>query len=395
MRILYLTRVPMTAMRFIFPFARRLQERGNIVEFAFGPGEGLKEVEESGFTFTMLSMNEKSSSIKNYRVINQLKKVIIHGKYDIVHTYTPVMGLYGRIAAFRAKTPIVIHSVLGSLMAPGVPLVQRIFYFVSELITSRMVDLFITLTDADAHTIVKYRFASKENVGLLKYEYGVDLNKFNPDNIDRIHLEDVRKEHHIQDGVPVIGFVGRMIGAKGILDLFQAYEQIRAKGIRAKLIFLGDVLPSVSDRKSYTLLKNHVKESGFEDDVIFLGWHEDIPFYLSLMDVVVLPSHYEGFPRIPVEAGAMKKPSICTAVSGAKVAVEEGTTGFIVPIKNPERLAEAIQKIITNPNLARKMGNAARQRAVDLFDQNKTVDQQVQIYQKFFKKKRETEKYSV
>jgi glycosyltransferase involved in cell wall biosynthesis len=242
---------------------------------------------------------------------------------------------------------------------------------------------------------VKYRLASKENVVLLKYEYGVDLDKFNPDNIDRIHLEEVRKEHHLQDGVPIIGFVGRMIGAKGILDLFKAYEQIRAKGIRAKLIFLGDVLPSVMDRKSYILLKNRVKESGFEDDVIFFGWQEDVPFYLSLMDVVVLPSHYEGFPRIPVEAGAMKKPSICTATSGAEIAIEERETGFIVPIRDPWRLAEAIQKIITDSDLAQKMGNAARRRVVELFDQNKIVDQQVRIYEEFFKRNKKTANYSI
>jgi glycosyltransferase involved in cell wall biosynthesis len=113
------------------------------------------------------------------------------------------------------------------------------------------------------------------------------------------------------------------------------------------------------------------------------------------MDVVVLPSHYEGFPRIPVEAGAMKKPSICTATSGATIAIEEGKTGFIVPIRDPKRLAEAIQKIITDSDLSRKMGNAARQRVVELFDQNKIVDQQVRLYEEFVKMKKETVKYGV
>jgi glycosyltransferase involved in cell wall biosynthesis len=145
MKILFLTRVPMTAMRFIFPLAKRLRERGNIVEFASGPGESLKDVEESGFPFTLLSMDNRSSSIGNIRVFNQLKKVIIHGKYDVVHTYSPVMGLYGRLSACRAKTPIVIHSVIGSLLASGVPLLHRLFYLVSELITSRMVSLHLTM----------------------------------------------------------------------------------------------------------------------------------------------------------------------------------------------------------------------------------------------------------
>lgn len=387
LKILFLTRVPMTAMRFIFPFAQRLRERGNIVEFAFGPGEGLKEVEQSGFTFFSLSMDNRSTSIQNVLVFRQLVNLIIKGKYDIVHTYTPIMALYGRLAAFFSRTPIVIHSVIGSLRGHGVPVLHKIFYFAKELITSRIVDFFITLNDADAKAIAKFRFAPKENVTVLKYEYGVDLDKFNPGKVDTMHLNKIRKEHHLVDGVPVIGFVGRMIGAKGILDLFKAYQQLRENGIRAKLIFLGDVLPSVKDRRSYDVLKKHVKESGFEEDVIFFGWQEDTPLYLTLMDVVVLPSHYEGFPRIPVEAGAMKIPSVCTATSGAEVAIEEGKTGFIVPIKDPPRLAEAIKKIITNPALAKEMGEAARRHAEEFFDQNKIVDQQINIYEEFLNNK--------
>ena len=296
MKVLFLTRVPMTAMRFIFPLAKKMREQGSIVEFASGPGESMEEMRASGFPFTLLSMNTNSNSIKNIRVFNQLKDIIVNGKFDVVHTYTPVMGLYGRLAAFKAKTPIVIHSVTGSLLGSGVPLLHRLFYFLSELTTYRMVDLFITLNEEDRQTLLKYRFASKADVVLLKHEYGVDLQRFNPDNIDKTRLEKMRKEYRLDENIPVIGFVGRMIGAKGILDLFEAYKQIRAQGIRAKLIFLGDVLPSVKDRRSYTLLKSRVRESGYEDDVIFWGWQEEVPFYLSMMDVVVLPSHYEGFP---------------------------------------------------------------------------------------------------
>jgi glycosyltransferase involved in cell wall biosynthesis len=385
----------MTAMRFIFPLAKRLSERGNLVEFASGPGEGLKDLEESGFPFTLLSMDNRSSSIGNLRVFKQLKDFIAANRYDVVHTYTPVMGFYGRLAAFRAKTPVVVHSVIGSLLASGVPFFHRVFYFVSELTTSRLVDLFITLNEADARTIVNFGFASKSSVSLLKYEYGVDLHKFDPASVDRDRLANARRELHLPDGIPVIGFIGRMIGAKGILDLFDAFVKIRLKGVRVKLMYLGDVLPSVKDRRSLTVLKNRVKQSGFEDDVLFLGWREDVPFYLSLMDVVVLPSHYEGFPRIPIEAGAMSKPSISTATSAAEIAVEHGVTGLIVPIKDPMRLAEAIQKIIVDPSVARAMGNAARQRVVKLFDQDVIVGQQVRIYEDFFKTRKGKPTYHV
>jgi glycosyltransferase involved in cell wall biosynthesis len=235
--------------------------------------------------------------------------------------------------------------------------------------------------------MVKYRLASAGKVVSLKYEYGVDLSRYNPDSIDRIRLEEMRRKLGLEEGTPVIGFSGRMIGAKGILDLFEAYQIIRAGGIRAKLLYLGDVLTTDKDSATYEHLKNLVREKNCGDDVIFLGYQNDVPFYLSLMDVVVLPSYHEGFPRVPVEAGAMAKPSVCTAVSGADVAIEQGKTGFIVPIRNPKRLAEAITTLITNPTLAREMGMTARQRALDLFDQNKIVDQQIRIYEEFFEKR--------
>jgi glycosyltransferase involved in cell wall biosynthesis len=386
-KILYITRAPMTANRFILPLAKRLRERGNQVEFAYGPGEQTNEIETLGFPFVILSIDKMSRSFENKRVISQLVKIIRDGRYDVVHTMSPVIGLYGRIAAFKAKTPVVIHSVIGSLLASGVPLSHRLMYITSELATSHLVDLFITLNDKDAHDMVKYRLTSKDKVVSLKYEYGINLDKFNPEIIDKTKLEEVRRKYRFQDGIPVIGFVGRMIGAKGILELFEAYKKVRAGGIRIKLAYLGDVFSTDSDRQSIEHLKSLVRESGFEDDVIFLGIQKDTPFYISLMDVVVHPSHHEGFPRIPVEAGAMGKPSVCTAVSGAEVAIEEGKTGFIVPIKNPDRLAEAIRKFVTDPVLAQEIGNAARQRAVELFDENKIIDQQIQIYEEFFRKK--------
>ena len=376
---------PGTAVRFIFPLAKRLRDLGDIVEFAFGPGWGLNEVEESGFRFTVLSMDKKSRSFRNIQIINQLSKVIKEGQYDIVHTYSPVIGVYGRLAAHKAKAPVVVHSVIGSLLASGVPLSHRLMYIASELATSRMVNLFITLNDADAKAMVKYRLASAEKVVSLKYEYGVNLNEFNPHVIDKARLDKVRAELGLKIGTPVIGFIGRMIGAKGILDLFEAYKIIRANNIKSKLLYLGDVLTTDKDSDSFKKLKDLVSRGEYKDDVIFLGLQKEVPFYISLMDVVVHPSHHEGFPRIPIEAGAMGKPSVCTAVSGSEVAIDEGKTGFVVPIKDPQRLAEAIKKIITNPSLAHSMGNKARSRVEDLFDENKIVDQQVRIYEDFFR----------
>ncbi len=85
----------------------------------------------------------------------------------------------------------------------------------------------------------------------------------------------------------------------------------------------------------------------------------------------------------------MRKPSVCTRVSGVEVAIEDGKTGFIVPIRNPKGLAKAINTILSNPTLAHEMGNNARERVVNLFDENKLIDRQIQIYEDFFRKNKE------
>ncbi|GFO55067.1 hypothetical protein GMSM_20740 [Geomonas sp. Red276] len=388
-KILYVTRVPITAVRFILPLASRLRELGVTVEFAFGEGEGLPDMDASGFRYHLMTMNKRSISLQNAAVVRELAGIIERGGYDLVHTYSPVIGIYGRLAARAAggKRPLVVHSVIGSLLAEGVPLSHRIMYIASELFTSSLVDLFITLNDGDADAMVRHRLAGQEKVVSLKYEYGVDLQAFDPAGVDRGKLKEVRSSHGLDSGEPVIGFVGRMIGAKGILDLFNAYRMVRERGIRAKLVYLGDVLSTDGDQQSFRTLRRMVAEAGLEKDVLFLGFQKEVPFYLSLMDVVILPSHHEGFPRIPVEAGALGKPSITSATSGADVAVEDGVTGYIVPIKDPKSLAEAIEKVVGHPERAREMGGRARQRVVDLFDQVKIVEQQVDIYRTFLKGK--------
>ena len=83
---------------------------------------------------------------------------------DVVHTYSPVMGIYGRIAGWKAGTPVVIHSVIGSMLVPGVPLTHRLLFFTSELFTSRLIDLFITLNDEDARAMVKYGWRHRKRL---------------------------------------------------------------------------------------------------------------------------------------------------------------------------------------------------------------------------------------
>ena len=383
MKILFVTRVPITAVRFILPLADMLRGRGDEVEFAFGPGEGLQRMLASGYACNSLNLKMNSLSVLNVAAIRELYRVIKRGRYDVVHTYSPTVGLYGRIAAQCAGVPYVVHSVIGSMAVSGVPFIHRAIYFVTELLTSRLVDRFVTLNEDDTRTLTRWKMTSPDRITTLQYEYGVDLRRFSPGALNQEEIRAIRDQYRLDPGVPTIGFVGRLIEAKGVLELLEAFKLLRSRGSKAKLLFVGSVLSTDKDKETIHRLRRRVKEDDLEDDVVFFGSRENVPLFLSLMDVVVLPSYNEGFPRIPIEAGAMGKPSICTAVAGAHRAIVDGETGFIVPLYDVERLASAIGALVNDQGLLQRMGAAALERTTRLFDQEKILEQQMTVYDPF------------
>jgi glycosyltransferase involved in cell wall biosynthesis len=128
------------------------------------------------------------------------------------------------------------------------------------------------------------------------------------------------------------------------------------------------------------ILRQRIAADELADDVRFAGFRNDVPRCVMAMDVVVLPSYHEGFPRIPVEAGAMGKAAVTTATTGCDVAVVHGQTGLIVPIHDVGALAEALWQLIATDGLAARMGRAGRRRVVELFDRERIVERQLEAY---------------
>jgi len=379
-RILYVTRVPITASRIILPLARRLRSMGVEVAFAFGPGEGLDEIAPEGFPYHIVEVSNRSASPANLLALRAMKNMMKAGGLDVVHTYSPVMGVYGRLAARRAGIPVIVHSVIGSMFGPGVPFANRCWYYATEMLLARHVDQFVTLNDADAKDLVDKGFARPDQVFSLTFEYGVDLGAFDPGLFDAEAVAETRASFGLRVGVPVVGYVGRMIGAKGVLELYDAFRLFRRRGADAQLLFLGDVLTTDADQGTIRVLRQRIAADGLADDVSFAGFRNDVPRCIMAMDVVVLPSYHEGFPRIPIEAGAMGKAAITTATTGADVAVVHGQTGLIVPIRDVGALEEALWQLITTAGLAARMGQAGRCRVVELFDREKIVERQLEAY---------------
>jgi glycosyltransferase involved in cell wall biosynthesis len=137
-------------------------------------------------------------------------------------------------------------------------------------------------------------------------------------------------------------------------------------------VFVGPV-----DTKSDALTPDTAREYGIADVSHFLGMRRDMPELYSLMDVFVLPSHREGFPRAPMEAAAMRLPCVVTDIRGCRETVEQGRNGLLVPLGNTGALADAIVQLLTNRERARRMGEEGRRMAAERFDE-RTVFEKVE-----------------
>ena len=147
----------------------------------------------------------------------------------------------------------------------------------------------------------------------------------------------------------------------------EAANILKSKGIEAKYLVIG---VSLKGKKTAVSLKSLLREYGVEENVMYLGYRDDIAELLSLMDIVVLPSYgREGIPRILMESAALGKPVVASRVRGNVEAVEDGETGLLVPVRDASALAEAILGLLRDPERAAEMGRQARQRALTHFDE--------------------------
>jgi glycosyltransferase involved in cell wall biosynthesis len=241
--------------------------------------------------------------------------------------------------------------------------------FLPDRLVNRLVHRVIAVSEAARAFLVHGKGYPPSKITVIPN--GRDLSVFRPGQA----REAVRKELSLDRTVPLVGVVGRLETQKGHTYILQAWSEIVREFPDARLLVVGDGALREP-------LQKHAWVVGAADSVMFAGFRADIPRLLDAMDIVCLPSLFEGMPLTVIEAAAMARPVVATAVDGTPEVVRDGRTGRLVPPADPPALAQALLELLRDPERARRMGQAARDWALLRFDLDRQVAATAHVYRR-------------
>lgn len=312
-------------------------------------GELIPEVRKRNIDLMILpELVREINLVKDFRALIKLTKYIKKENFDIVHTNSSKAGITGRLAAKLAGTPVIIHTVHGWAYHEHMGKLKRNLYIALEKWSERFTHKLITVSDLN----IKKGLA--DGIGNeTKYETihsGIDLNRFNPSNIES---KDKKRDWNIDPADKVVGSITRLSEQKAPTDFIRMAKEILKNNPKVSFLLVGD--GPLKDE-----IQNLINRLQISKKVIMTGLRHDIPELLAIMDVFVLSSLWEGLPRVFPQAMAMGLPIVATNVDGAPEAIKDGVNGFLVPPKDFIALAKKTLQLIEDPELARKMGEHGR-----------------------------------
>ena len=239
--------------------------------------------------------------------------------------------------------------------------------FLLDRLVSRCVDRVIAVSDAARRFLIDGKGYPADKIVVVPN--GRDLSVFSPG----AHREMGRKDLGLDDAVPVVGVVGRLETQKGHTYLLQAWPAVVRELPDARLLIVGD-------GSLRGALERQARELGITENVVFTGFRSDVARMLDTIDALVLPSLYEGMPLTAIEASAMARPVVATAVDGTPEVIEDGVTGYLVPPANPEALGRALARVLGDRDRAAAMGRAGRDRVLARFSLETQVEATARVY---------------
>ena len=327
-----------------------------------------KVAEKYGINHHHIEMTRQITPLKDLKSLWKVYRFLKKHKPEIVHTHTPKAGLIGMSAAFFAGVPIRMHTVAGLplMEASGI---KRQVLKMAERTTYSFANGVYPNSFNMAKIISSYGFCKDTKMKVLGNgsSNGIDLDHFSPSFITSIQKSALRASLGISEDDFVFVFVGRLVKDKGINELVKAFTSLSQHHpkMSVKLLLVGDY-----EEKLDPLHPETIKEINHHPHIINVGFQDDVRPYFAISNALAFPSYREGFPNVVLQAAAMELPCIVTDINGCNEIITDHHNGLFVPLKNSQKLEDAMLRLYENRELYHSLKINTRQSIEERFIQN-------------------------
>lgn len=341
------TSTDLMMVQFLVPHVINLSMNGYEVEIACSNvGNRINEIKEKlkGYVKKIHIVRLKRSPVApiNFIGYSDMKKIVKSGKFDLIWTNEPVMGVVTRLAAqgARKRGTKVMYMTHGFHFYTGAPKMNRIIFYTIEQWASGLCDIIVTVNRED------YQHAKRMHASSVKYIHGIGIN---PDRLSKDKTTtNIRQELNLKPEDFLVISVGELNENKNHQVIIKALGKLKDHQIHYIICGKGNQLDK---------LKELANELGVLDNVHFLGYRMDVLDICKQTDLFVFPSHREGLPIAPLEAMYCGLPLITSNIRGPVDFMKEGKTGYLCNPDDVNAFAKNIRNLKINPQLRIQMGN--------------------------------------
>ncbi len=354
MRVCQVTNVDFSMRHFVWPLMRAARARGHEVVGVCAEGPLLDAVRADGFEVAAMPFARSLNPVAHTRAYGALRRFFRQRRFDMVHGHMPISGLLARAAAKTAGVGRIAYTGHGFLFNQPGSAWRRQLSLALERAAGRITDIYMTVSEEEA---ADARWLGI-HPGAVGTGNGRDPAQFRPNPVARARL----RAELGADGCVVMG-TARLVRHKGWPELLQAMRAVPD----ATLWVVGERL--VSDHGDSLAADFAAAAAALGPRLKLLGYRHDVADLLAAADIFCLPSHFEGLPMSIIEAMLAGLPVVATDIRGPREQVVHGATGFLVPPGAVPPLAEALARLVGDPAMRARMGEAGRQRALERYDE--------------------------
>jgi glycosyltransferase involved in cell wall biosynthesis len=288
--------------------------------------------------------------------------------YDIIHAHMGRTGLYAKLVGVMTGNPVIVTEHLVAHDHSWVKnSLKRRLHLMGHILSNRMVRLVIAVSEEARNAYIERQGIYPDKIITIHNFVDTDIVASEDE------VEEIRRELGIDKDCLVVGFLGRLDWRKGLKTIVDAAEEL--KGVKFLI---------VGDGNARDDLIAAIKRKGIDKDFILTGLRQDVPVLMKVMDVFVFPSHaeYESFGIAVIEAMSAGIPVIASDIGPMREIINDGENGILIPKKDPVALRSAIERLMKDRDLMRRLGEEGRRTVLERFSLKKAIKEIEGVYER-------------